>query len=133
MIINGREFELKTAGKGGPLVIAAVGRETDCGRIFDIVKEKAAEKPFSIAFFKVTDWNRELSPWQAEGPFGDSFSGGAGKTLELLFGAVPALKDQCPGCTGIYMAGYSLAGLFSLWALYSCELFDGCASCSGSM
>ena len=31
------------------------------------------------------------------------------------------------------LAGYSLAGLFSLWAGYRCGLFDGIASVSGSL
>ena len=29
--------------------------------------------------------------------------------------------------------GYSLAGLFALWAMYQTDIFAGCATCSGSM
>ena len=34
---------------------------------------------------------------------------------------------------GVYLVGYSLAGLFSLWSVYESDLFQGCASCSGSL
>lgn len=33
----------------------------------------------------------------------------------------------------ISLAGYSLAGLFALWACYNCDVFDRVASISGSL
>ena len=33
----------------------------------------------------------------------------------------------------IYIAGYSMAGLFALYSLYRTDFFAGCASCSGSL
>ncbi len=32
-----------------------------------------------------------------------------------------------------WLAGYSLAGLFALWAAYECDTFSGIACCSGSL
>ena len=32
-----------------------------------------------------------------------------------------------------WLAGYSLAGLFALWAAYECDIFSGIACCSGSL
>jgi predicted alpha/beta superfamily hydrolase len=77
------------------------------------------------------DWNRDLSPWPAPRVFKkeDDFSGGAAAFLrELLANEVLQRKwDR------ILIAGYSLAGLFSLWAVTQTDLFAGCASVSGSL
>ena len=32
-----------------------------------------------------------------------------------------------------WLTGYSLAGLFALWAAYECDMFSGIVCCSGSM
>jgi predicted alpha/beta superfamily hydrolase len=40
---------------------------------------------------------------------------------------------QYPASREIYIAGYSLAGLFSMWALYETDILDGAVSCSGSL
>ena len=82
------------------------------------------------------DWDRDLSPWSAEGVFrGQSFTGGAEDYLRRLTEeAVPALEEKLPRpVRSRLLAGYSLAGLFSLWAGYRCGLFDGIASVSGSL
>ena len=45
--------------------------------------EEKADKGFILAAFKINDWNRELSPWQAPPAFGqDGFGEEAYKTLE---------------------------------------------------
>ena len=63
-----------------------------------------------------------------------SFSGGGRKTLDWL------LNDCIPYCEKEYaltgeriLCGYSLAGLFSLWAFYESQAFGGVISCSGSL
>ena len=42
-------------------------------------------------------------------------------------------QEEAEECEKRYAAGYSLAGLLSLWALLETDLFDGCASVSGSL
>ena len=76
-----------------------------------------------MAVFEVADWNRELSPWAAEG-----FSGGGQETLERLLADLSSLPTGIPR----YIGGYSLAGLFALWAFHESGAFAGCAAVSGS-
>lgn len=78
--------------------------------------------------FKITDWNRQLSPWEAPAVFGrEGFGNGAADTLcEIL--------EYCSDRTKTYyLGGYSLAGLFALWAAYRTDLFQGIAAASPSM
>ncbi len=102
-------------------------------QLFEAVK-KLTGKPFSIASFSVTDWNGQFSPWKAPAVFGDEgFSGNAGETLKYLeTEMLPAIKKTFAK-SKIFLAGYSLAGLFSLWALYESAAFDGAVCCSSSL
>ena len=77
----------------------------------------------ALAVFPVRDWNEELSPWAAEG-----FPGGGRKTLERLLAELSLLPADIPR----YIGGYSLAGLFALWAFHESGAFHGCAAVSGS-
>jgi hypothetical protein len=83
------------------------------------------------------DWNRELTPWPAKRAFrgGDDFGGGADAYLaELTDTIVPAVEAALgisPTVRGL--AGYSLAGLFALYAGYRSSLFTRIASISGSL
>lgn len=92
--------------------------------------------PFALAAFEVKDWNRELSPWEAPPVFGKvPFGGGAAETLAFLSGRLlPELRSQLPG-NGIALCigGYSLAGLFALWAATKTGLFSGAAAASPSV
>ena len=90
--------------------------------------KRGCEKDFCLIAFKVDDWNNDLSPWKAPAVFGkEDFGGGASQTLgELL-----KLCDN-KGKT-YYIGGYSLAGLFALWAAYQTDIFSGVAAASPSL
>ena len=92
--------------------------------------------PFALAAFSVRDWNRELSPWEAPPVFGrQPFGGGAGETLAFLTERLlPELRGRCAlGSTVLCLGGYSLAGLFALWAGTRTNLFTGLAAASPSV
>ena len=83
---------------------------------------------FCLLTFIVEDWNRDLSPWKAKAVFkGEDFGEGARETLEeiLLF-----LSDRDKN---YYLCGYSLAGLFALWASFKTDIFTGIAAVSPSV
>ncbi len=86
------------------------------------------DKDFSLTAVKVDNWNNDLSPWKTLPIFGrEGFGGGADAFLmELL-----ALTEE-PEKTYI-IGGYSLAGLFALYAAYKTERFSGVAAASPSM
>ena len=92
---------------------------------------------FLFAAIPVKSWNDELSPWEAPAVWGkESFSGKAAGTLRVLTGQViPTLKQQfaLPENVRIILGGYSLAGLFALWASTQTALFSGVAAASPSV
>ena len=82
------------------------------------------------------DWNRDFSPWPAPKVFskGDDFSGGGDAYLAALVQKIPLWEKEwgvAPLWRGI--AGYSLSGLFSLYALTKTGLFSRCGCFSGSL
>lgn len=79
------------------------------------------------------DWNADLSPWPAEKCFkgGIDFAGKGKAQLNWLNEAVAQLDpdDSAPRA----ILGYSLAGLFAVWAVAEGAPFQMAASVSGSL
>ena len=83
------------------------------------------------------DWNNDLTPWKADAimkgqaPFGGMADAYVSKlTNSILPDSLKGLKATPKA---IYIAGYSLAGLFSLYSFYKTTVFKGAACCSGSL
>ena len=92
---------------------------------------------FLFAAMPVESWNDALSPWEAPAVWGkQGFGGKAADTLRFLTEqVVPTLKQQfnLPENVKIILGGYSLAGLFALWASTQTDLFYGVAAASPSV
>ena len=92
---------------------------------------------FLFAAIPVESWNDALSPWEAPAVWGkQGFGGNAAETLCFLTEqVVPTLKQQfpLPENVKIILGGYSLAGLFALWASTQTDLFYGIAAASPSV
>ena len=87
-----------------------------------------SDKSICLKAVKIDDWNSDLSPWKAPAVFGkEGFGEGAAKTLEEV------LKLCVDKSKTYYIGGYSLAGLFALWAAYETDVFSGVAAASPSM
>ncbi|MBR6089453.1 MAG: hypothetical protein IKP86_05940, partial [Anaerolineaceae bacterium] len=83
---------------------------------------------FRLLTVKVERWNDDLSPWQAPPVFGDEgFGGDAADTLTEILNLTND-KDK-----KYYIGGYSLAGLFSMWAAFQADVFSGVAAASPSV
>ena len=91
-----------------------------------------SDKSFSLVAFMIKDWNQELTPWAAPPVFGKiPFGDGAEKTLEFITSQLlPEVKDNIPH---LILGGYSLAGLFALWAGYQTDQFEGIVAASPSV
>ena len=110
--------------------LLASSGEGDC--VWDLLEEK-----FPLFVLSGLDWNRDLSPWAADRLYASSepFSGGADDFLRQLVGKiVPECEQALPSSPKERaIAGYSMAGLFSLYAIYRCTEFVRAASVSGSL
>jgi predicted alpha/beta superfamily hydrolase len=85
-----------------------------------------SEAPFNLVAFTIKDWMSELTPWPAPPTFGkQSFGDGAKATFNYLKETLLPILLEGKGVTKVILGGYSLAGLFSLWAGYNSSLFDG--------
>ena len=98
---------------------------------------QGAAHPFLFAAVPVESWNDALSPWKSPAVWGkQGFSGKAADTLRFLMEQViPTLKQQfnLPENVKIILGGYSLAGLFALWASTQTKPFYGVAAASPSV
>lgn len=83
----------------------------------------------------IHDWQGELSPWPAPPIFGKhDFAGNAAKFLVELEDFWKWFKDENNiESNQVYLGGYSLAGLFALWASSQTNLFTKIAAVSPSV
>ena len=92
---------------------------------------------FTLVTISNLDWNRDMAPWDSPAAFkkGEPFTGGADDYLRLLVEEIiPRAEKELPGppaWRGI--AGYSLAGLFALYAIYRTDVFSRVGCMSGSL
>lgn len=87
--------------------------------------------PFAFAAFRIASWNDQLSPWPAPPVFGtEAFGGKAEETLAWVCGRLlPYLGSP----RTVLLGGYSLAGLFALWAGCRVPAFSGIMAASPSV
>lgn len=103
---------------------------------YDLIRERADTEDFLLCAAVVSDWNGDLSPWEAPPVFGnDGFGGRANETLlRLRESVIPSLLNgRAADEVSFTVGGYSLAGLFALWAACETELFSAVAAASPSV
>ena len=126
-------------GENGPCFFVAESNQDSGGadNLAERLVEKAGDAAYSLIVYEVADWNAQLSPWPARATFGEEmFTGRGSETLAWLIDkCIPLLREEklIPENVPQYTAGYSLSGLFALWAILGSDIFDGAASCSGSL
>ena len=101
-----------------------------------LIRELSGGQNFCLKAVKVKSWSHDLSPWPAPAVFGnEGFGDGAAQTLLFLQDEVLSNlpKNSASAISRVYIGGYSLAGLFALWAGYQTDCFDGIAAASPSI
>ena len=132
----GKEATLyHSKSSGSPLII--FNNYAGDGKSVMETAERLKEKDFSLLCVGNLNWDHDLTPWYCPptSPNDTPYTGGADEYLKLL------LDDILPEClkridgmpSHISVAGYSLAGLFALYALYQTDVFASAASMSGSL
>ena len=103
----------------------------------EMIRTLAPNHPFMLAAFLVDDWNTNLSPWTAPAAFGnEGFGEGAKDTLSYVTETLIPEVDKRRATNQVakyYLGGYSLAGLFALWAAYQSNIFHGVTAISPSV
>ena len=99
---------------------------------------RAANYPqFTLVAISDLDWNHDMVPWDSPSAFknAEPCTGGADDYLRLLTEEIIPTAERkiagVPRWRGI--AGYSLAGLFALYAIYQTDLFSRVGSMAGSL
>ena len=133
--LSGRTVEIFSNAEGkAPLVILNT-IQGEGEKIFNKCLELGC-KNFTLAAISGLDWNHDLSPWPAQTIRNNKHGfGGADEYISGLIASIlPAVRAELPAepeYTAI--AGYSLAGLFALYAAYKTDVFSRIASVSGSL
>lgn len=100
------------------------------------INAAAAGLVANVARVPVHGWDDALTPWEAEGlrP-GQTFGGHAAKTLAELTSTIISEFTAREGIAPekLALCGYSLGGLFALWAFVNDARFAACACLSGSV
>ena len=103
----------------------------EAGFVWNVCQELNAPT-FTLIAIQINDWNSALSPWTAPAIFkGKADFAGQGSTYlkELTGNIIPEVTELLPTKPFYHaIAGYSLAGLFTIWSLYQTELFQRAAS-----
>ena len=134
-LISGRTVEIFSSADGiAPLAILNTIQD-EGEKIFDKCLE-AGCKNFTLAAIGGLNWNRNLSPWETPEIRNNRYSfGGADEYISQLTGEImPEILSKLPEKPEFTaIAGYSLAGLFALYAAYKTDVFSRVASVSGSL
>ena len=90
----------------------------------------AAPCPYAMEFIQLEDWTLDLMPWPDRKISKDPMAGRcAEETLRRILDDIVPNFSEMP----IILGGYSLAGLFSLWAATQTDRFTAIAAASPSL
>lgn len=134
--INGKTVDVFLEPELGTPIIYLNTFASEGQEVFEAT-QVAGCPPFTLVAISNPDWNRDMAPWDSPAAFkiGEPFTGGADNYLRLLAGEIiPRVEKDLaspPAWRGI--AGYSLAGLFALYAIYQTDVFSRVGCMSGSL
>ena len=133
--IDGKAVSVFLGNKPGIPVIYLNTYSDEGQQVFEAVQAVGC-LPFNLATISNLDWNHDMAPWDNPAAFkkGEPFTGGADDYLLLVEEIIPRAEKELagpPAWRGI--AGYSLAGLFALYAIYQTDVFSRVGSMSGSL
>ena len=135
-VADGKTVSVFSAAEpGAPVVyLNTFGEEGQA--VFDALTA-AGGPALTLVTISGLDWDRDMSPWDSPAVFKSAapFAGGADDYLRLLVEEIVPAAERLLPATPIWrgIAGYSLAGLFAVYALYRTDVFSRAASVSGSL
>lgn len=108
------------------------GEGPECADLFRAMPGSEA----ALITVSVPDWNRDLTPWEAPAVFRGAppFGNGADAYLEELIHITGEVEERAGLAPSVRaLAGYSLAGLFAVYAAFRTDRFSLFGSASGSL
>lgn len=131
---KGKNVELFLTPRSGlTVIVLSYGREGES--LWRFLQEE--ETVLNLVVLSGLKWNDELSPWPQKGVVkGDpGYQGNADSFLSFLVDDfLPyMMKAHSLEATSFVLEGYSLAGLFALYAGHRTDAFDALISTSGSL
>ena len=134
--IGGRECMIYQEGEQpAVLLIQPIGahEQESINNEMALIAERV-DVPLVMAAFSITNWELELSPWHDPALSRDKEVGEhADETLRYVTDELMPSLIQDYGKLPIVLGGYSLAGLFALWAAHESSLFNAVAAVSPSV
>ncbi len=133
--IAGKAIDLYMSDVANAPVLYSLDYEKEADEILAVCKE--IECPaFHLVSITGIRWDEELSPW-AHAPVvspEDRFTGEADAFLNTLeTEIVPTVQKLIPNATYSLLNGYSMGGLFALYAAHHSTAFDAYIAPSGSV
>ena len=134
--VDGKTVSVFLANEPASPVIYLNTVSNEGQQIFEAA-QAANRSPFTLVTISNLDWNRDMAPWDSPAAFkkGEPFTSGADDYLWLLVEEIISRAEKelagPPAWRGI--AGYSLAGLFALYAIYQTDVFSRVGCMSGSL
>ena len=136
MIINGKTINIFLALKPGTPIIYLNTFSNEGQKVYEAA-QAAGCPPFTLVAISDLDWNHDMVPWDSPPAFkgAEPCTGGADDYLRLLIDEIiPTAEKEIDGTPRWRGgAGYSLAGLFALYAVYQTDRFSRMGSISGSL
>lgn len=133
--IDGKQVTFyRNENDGVPIVYANMYMEA--GKAVLKQCEKLGCNPFHLVTITGLRWDEELSPWAHEPVVtkDDHFTGEAEQYAHCMEEKIiPFIENKIGLPTYRIIAGYSMGGLFALYAPYVTELFSKAVSASGSV
>ena len=134
-IIAGRKCRLFGSERPGCLLVQPSARHENGTLEAEVAQlEALAPTPFLLATIELEDWTIDLMPWWDGNISRDPEAGKHGQeTLAFILNdLLPELEIRY-GALPVLLGGYSLGGLFSLWASCQTDRFRAVAAASPSV
>jgi len=132
---DGKKVRVFPGPAGSPVVY--LNSYVDNGKVLHRLLRSADGPSCSLVVVSNLRWDDEMTPWECPALFaGDSPCHGEadGYLAWMQDHLMPAAERRLDGVPSYRaVAGYSLAGLFAVYALYRTDAFDRAASMSGSL
>ena len=122
------------AAENAPVVYSAMYAEN--GKALLDCCETLGCPDFDLVTISELDWNADLSPWAAPSVVtdNDGFAGNAGGFTDYIRENVIPYAESITGAPSYrIIAGYSMAGLYALYAPYITDIFSKSVCASGSV